>query len=283
MCNTGAELYLWFLWAPTLAFEGERLHGVLVWNTPCSCNPGYCKEPSGTETSFQQQLTALLLTYPFLATKLLQIQEHSLENIFLNQKGQKRKEGENCFTFPIVACFAIEASEQASKQVADLCFLRKHSEMSMDAHTHSQNINLDLLAAKGSFLLCFSEKAENHVPRPILRWTLCSWDNRVRLRRIQSFWGEFATLEKFVKFTKPNTPGAKSFWKTSPNLFENDPCAYMHAHGHPPTTRSSDCTCSLKAKVYCFITLSWSFWGETHVALGKWHSWFTLMTKLLQL
>lgn len=96
------------------------------------------------------------------------MQEDSLENFFMNQKGQKRKKGEFFFIFPIVACFAIEASKQASKQVADLCFLRLKCTW-VHTHTHSQNINPYLSAAMDSFLLCFSEEAENHVPQPMLK------------------------------------------------------------------------------------------------------------------
>lgn len=184
----------------------------------------------------------------------------------------------NCFTFPIVACFAIQTSKQASKQLAELCFLRLKGTW---VHTRTHKISISICpAAMGSFLLCFPEKAENMFFSPCWSALLCSWDNRVRLRGIERFFGEFATLER-LQFTKPNTPksGAKSFWK-SHNLFVNNICAYMHTHGHSPTTRSSDCTCSLKVKVCCFITVSWSFCGETH--LGKWHSLFTLVAKLLQ-
>lgn len=53
----------------------------------------------------------------------------------MNQKGQKtKKKGKNCITFAIVVCFAIEASKQASKQVADLF---SEAETYMGAHTHS--------------------------------------------------------------------------------------------------------------------------------------------------
>lgn len=89
------------------------------------------------------------------------------------------------------------------------------AEMYMGAHALSQNISLYLSAPISSFCLYFSEKAENHVLSPCCSELLCNWDNRVRLRGIESFWGEFATIERFVNLTKPNTPksGAKSFGK----------------------------------------------------------------------